>query len=214
MRQPHAGSFRPATFDYRMHDSSDQSERAPKLGPAAAGRRDLIVTRLLQARLLLSSYAALNLILFARINPQAPKLACLGLALIGIADGYRMTRMAKDRDLQPVIFKNVRDSGAEVAAYVATYVLPLIAAPNPDGWDLFAYGVYGVVIILISVNSKLLQVNPTLYGFGRRLVTVTRQDGTEQLLICRRVPPSNVRVYVTRHLGALYEVDVYGEKSK
>ncbi len=196
-----------------MSDSHRSDTHAAGQGPGNPGRRDYVVARVSQARLLLSSYAALNLILFARVHPSGPKFACLVLGVFGIFDGLRMARSAEDADIQPVTFSNVRDAGAEVAAYVATYLLPLIAAPNPSCGDLVAYGIYGVVIVLISVNSSLLQVNPTLYVFRRRLVTVTRQDGRQQYLICRTPPQPGIPAYVARQRGMLYEVNSDAIKS-
>ena len=193
---------------------SEQKAEAETQGPGEPGRRDHLLFRLLQARLLLSSYAALNFILFVRVNPLAPKLICLALGIVGVVEGYRLSHLAGDRDFQPVEFSGVRDSGAEVAAYVATYLLPLIAAPNPSDCDLIAYGIFGLVVVLISLNSTLLQVNPTLYVFGWKIVTVTRENGREQYLMCREVPTLNTPVYVTRHLGALYAEDRYGQKSR
>jgi hypothetical protein len=96
--------------------------------------------QLVRARVLLSSYAALNLILFARLNPPAPKLVCLGLALIGFGDGLRLSWLARDTRAVPRIVGEVSDAGPEVAGYLATYLLPLLAAPSPSPGDLVGYG--------------------------------------------------------------------------
>jgi hypothetical protein len=166
---------------------------------------------LLRVRVLVSSYAALNLILFFRVDPTVPKLICLSLAVYGIVDALRMTLLAGDKQAVPRTFVAVRDSGSQIAGYLATYLLPLLAAPNPDGGDLAAYAVYAMVIAIVTVRSELAHVNPTLYLLGWKVVTVTDEKSRDNYLVCRKAPRPGETARVTRLYGVLHAVETDGD---
>jgi hypothetical protein len=63
-------------------------------GPGRRRLPERLGGALVRARVLLSSYAPLNLILFWRVDPTAPKFVCLGLAVVGFLDGLRLTSTA------------------------------------------------------------------------------------------------------------------------
>lgn len=161
-------------------------------------------TGLLKARVLVSSYAALNLILFARLEPTAPKLICLGLAVVGIVDGLRLSWLARGTVAVPRRVSEVRDVGPEVAGYLATYLLPLLAAPSPTTGDLIGYGIYGIVVVVVSLRSNMAHVNPTLYLLGWRVTSVKFEEGDHQYLVSRRAPSVGEQIRVTRLYGVLH----------
>lgn len=159
---------------------------------------------LLRARVLLSSYAALNLILFARLEGTVPRMICLGLAAVGIADGLRISWLAGGTVAVPRKVLEVRDVGPEVAGYLATYLLPLLAAPTPTTGDLFGYGIYALVVIVVSLRSHMAHVNPTLYLLGWRVTSVTFVEGDTQYLVSRNIPKSGEVIRVSRLYGVLH----------
>jgi hypothetical protein len=158
----------------------------------------------LRARVLVSSYAPLNLILFARVDPTIPKLICLDLAVVGIADGLRLSWLAMGKQAVPRRVEEARDVGPEVAAYLATYLLPLLAAPSPRAGDLIGYALYGVVVIVVSLRSNMAHINPTLYVLGWRITGVTLDGGDREYLVSRRIPKAGDTVRVTRLYGVLH----------
>lgn len=158
----------------------------------------------LRARVLISSYAALNLILFARIEASTPKMICLGLAILGIADGLRLSWLAGGIAAVPRRVAEVRDVGPEVAGYLATYLLPLLAAPTPTTGDLVGYGIYALVVIVVSLRSNMAHVNPTLYLLGWRVSSVRFAEGDTQYLVSRRAPNSGETIRVARLYGVLH----------
>ncbi len=164
-----------------------------------------LATAVVRARVLLSSYAALNLILFARLEPTAPKLVCLSLAVIGVADGLRLSWLARGKQAVPRTVEDASDVGPEVAAYLATYLLPLLAAPSPTGGDLVGYAIYGVVVVVVSLRSNMAHVNPTLYLLGWRVTSVTLDGGDRHYLISRHAPISGDQIRVSRLYGVLHE---------
>ena len=164
-------------------------------------RLDVVAHHLISGRLLLSSYAPLAIILGLRIDPLEPKLVCFVIAAWGIYDALRITWWSR-RATTPRTIVGIDDRGGEVAGYLATYLLPMLAAPNPDTADLIAYGVFGLVIVVISLRSNLLAINPTVYVLGWRVMAVVTAEGDRHFLVCRRPPPLNVPVEVsTEHIG-------------
>jgi hypothetical protein len=160
---------------------------------------------IVRARVLVSSYAALNLILFARLEPAGPKFVCLGLAVVGVADGLRLSWLARGKQAVPRTVEDASDVGPEVAAYLATYLLPLLAAPSPTSGDLVGYAIYGVVVVVVSLRSNMAHVNPTLYLLGWRVTGVTLEGGDHQYLISRHAPVSGDQIRVSRLYGVLHE---------
>lgn len=164
----------------------------------------------LKARVLLSSYAPLNLILAARIDSPAPRVICFALFMIGFGDALRLTLLVSEKQSVPKTISGVRDSGSQVAGYLATYLLPLLAAPDPDTGDLIGYGIYALVIVVITLRSDLAHVNPTLYLLGWKVVTVTTAAGVEKYLICTNAPRSGDSIHVVPLYGVWHEVDADG----
>jgi hypothetical protein len=179
------------------------SRKSSRISWARARARGL-GSALVRARILVSSYAALNLILFARLEPAAPRFVCLGLAVIGIVDGLRLSWLARGKQAVPRRVEETSDAGSEVAAYLATYLLPLLAAPTPKTGDLIGYAIYGVVVIVVSLRSDMAHVNPTLYLLGWRVTSVTLDGGDHQYLISRHAPKAGDTVRVTRLYGVLH----------
>lgn len=176
------------------------------MGPGEVRLRARTASTVLRARVLLSSYAALFLILFFRLDPPWARFVCLGLFLIGLGDGIRLTWLAPRGFARPTV-SYVRDAGGEIAGYLATYLLPLLAAPDPTGGDLAAYGVYFALVGVVSLRSDLAHVNPTIYVLGWRVVTIRIEaDDRERYLICRRAPSVGQCVQVSQLVGVLHEV--------
>ncbi len=67
-------------------------------GPGARSRLDDLQEAFFRARVLLSSYAALNFILVARLSHWGTlRWICLGLGVLGVVDALRLTLLAKTR---------------------------------------------------------------------------------------------------------------------
>jgi hypothetical protein len=175
-------------------------------GPGARSRLDNLQEAVFRARVLLSSYAALNFILVARLSHWgALRWCCLGLGVLGVGDALRLTLLAKTTGGDEKVFVEVRDSGSQIAGYLATYLLPLLAAPNPGTGEIVGYAIYGVLIVVITLRSDLAHVNPTLYVLGWKIVSVQTSTGREKFLVCRTAPRPEHPVYVTDMNGLLHE---------
>lgn len=172
-------------------------------GPAR-GRQPAGVT-FLRLRLFVISYAPLLLIFAVRFNGTALRSACAAVALLGFLDGWRVTRAVQGKAAMELTPVAVRDSGGEVAGYLATYLLPFVAVASPTARDLVGYGLYFVVVAAIFLRSELAHVNPTLYLLGWRVVTLVLSDRREVYLVCRRARAGNEPVRAVRLAGLYVE---------
>jgi hypothetical protein len=93
---------------------------------------------------------------------------------------------------------STEDRGPDVAGYLATYLLPLLAAPDPTARDLIAYGAFIVLVGLVYVRSSMIAINPIAYMLRYRLTEVSTSAGSRQMLISREVPTVGRSVLVRR----------------
>lgn len=162
----------------------------------------------IQIRLFASSYAPLFALLALRFESPWLRLALALAAAIFLADTVRVAYVIPRRvGTSPFTVTSAVDEGGQVAGYLATYLLPFLAVPNPAVTDLAAYGLFLVVVGIISMRSNLTHINPTLYLLGYRLISVTTQEGFSGLAIAR----TQVRagdVLRANHLGSHLLVEV------
>jgi hypothetical protein len=165
---------------------------------AAAG--DLVVELLLY----LSSYAPLFVLLALRFEPKGLMFVCAGLALVGFVAGPIV--LARFRSVAPQVWqlKTVEDRGAEVSGYLATFLLPFVAVANPDTRQIIGYGLFVALAGLIYLRSGLVQINPTLYLFGWRVLAVRIGDGWTGYVLTKRHLPASATLPLVRLSERVY----------
>lgn len=182
--------------------------------------RPPVAETVLRARLFFVSYAPLFAIFAARSTPAHWWPFNLGLlsflvwamlTLWGVVDGFRLFRGATRKGAVNVTFVEVKEHSSVVAGYLATYLLPFVAAPPKTAGDWLGYGIYFLVLITVFVRSDFAVINPTLYLAGRQVVSATRtlpsheapsHSDTEQVLvICRYPPRPGATVPLVRFVG-------------
>jgi len=132
-------------------------------------------------RLFVASYAPLLLILAVQRSTgvwppwHRPAFWLFGvIGVFGLVDAYRLPRGALRRGHIRVTLSDVTDQGGQVAAYVATYLLPFIGF-EVLGWrDILSLAIYFSVLFVVFVRSDLALVNPALYLAGWRVVSAKR----------------------------------------
>jgi hypothetical protein len=151
----------------------------------AARSAELVV----EIPLFASSYAPLFLILAIRFERVWLEIVCGALAAVGF--GVALFVFARYRSLTADSWRvtHVEDRGPEVAGYLAAYLLPFVAVPEPTWRDIAGYGIFLLVAGVIYVRSAMIQINPTLYLFGWRLAEVTVNDAWPAYLLFRRSEP-------------------------
>lgn len=157
--------------------------------------------------LFLSSYSPLFFMLALRFEVCWLRYACIALGMLGIialALFFRASRSASAGSARRV--EAVSNAGAAASAYLAGYLLPFLALPEPKPLDLAAYAAFFIVAYPINAKTGLLQVNPLIFMLpGRSIQTITFAGGKSYLVIAR----GRVRVGDEIRLRAVGSEDVY-----
>lgn len=143
---------------------------------------------ILKLRLFLGSYAVLFAILAIRFTDVWLALVCGALAAFGFLDNWRIVHMVTRKEPHSIKVEAVHDQGAEVAGYLATYLLPFVTVAQPSGRDLAAYALFIGVTCLVYIRSEMVQINPVIYMLRRKVVSVTTSEGLKVHLITKETP--------------------------
>lgn len=148
------------------------------------------MTQLIQrGQLFLGSYVLLFTLLAIRFEIAWLEIACAALAVLGLLDMlWIVFGVTRRKEPEPIVPAAVSDAGADVAGYLATYLLPFLTVAEPSIRDVIAYILFLFVAGLIYVRSEMSQINPTLYLLGRRVVRVTTTNGWSGYVIMRKHP--------------------------
>jgi hypothetical protein len=145
----------------------------------------------------LSSYAPLFAILAVRFTRPELVIGCASLSLIGIAAAVWIIATERAKGAAAFTVANVEDKGAEVAGYIATYLLPFVTVAEPSNADVVGYLIFLAVAAVVYVQSDMLQINPIFYVLGRRVVRITTTTEWQAYLITRRRPLKNETIQAT-----------------
>lgn len=180
----------------------------------------------LRLQLFLISYAPLALVFAVKTLPdpatvltdhQYTELVEPGLfaalAAVSIVLVLRLRRGAGRVRARQVRVAAIKDQGSNAAAYLATYLFPFVLLDDPSWQEWGAYGVYMVILAVVTMRSNLILVNPTLYVFGYRVLTIEHtlfmaeaSTPAETLLVSRTVPRANELINVVRFADGFIEV--------
>ncbi|ROS22955.1 hypothetical protein [Cellulomonas sp. PhB150] len=127
--------------------------------------------------LLTSSYTPLFVLLVIRFEDRALQIGCAIIAALGLVAAGVLIRAQGDEAGSPMELAEVRNEGGQVAAYLATYLLPFLTVSAPTGRDVIAYVGFLVVTGAILWRANALQVNPLLALLRFRLFEVVGDGG-------------------------------------
>lgn len=154
--------------------------------------------------LFLSSHSLLFAILALRFERPAPVVGCVVLATLGLAAAAWILAAESAKGPAGFGIDKIEDQGSEVIGYLASYLLPFVTLSEPSDRDVAGYALFLLVLALVYVQSDLLQVNPLLYAFRRRVVKVTTKAGWQAYLITPRLPlPGETILATTLSPGVL-----------
>lgn len=167
--------------------SSPPNHRGPVLG------------RLL---LLFGAYAPAAVIIGARIAPSPGGWMAIGLGIVGI--GVWSLFLARLPHAQPreIELTAVEPADTEVTAYIASYLLPILAATSATAGDIAAYVLCGLLILIVAFAADLGSVNPIVYLFRLRVMRA-QVNGEHVIILTHRVPPTGTGVIATQALGVV-----------
>ena len=137
--------------------------------------------------LLLSAYAPLALIFAVRLESKDHPVKAIAFVGLFIAATLNLVLMFRITRSQPEDYhvKGVESGSAELAAFVATYLLPFVLAGDVTNLDLVAYAIYMLIVAIISLRGDYLHLNPLLAICGFRLYTVTTGMDRKRLTLSR-----------------------------
>lgn len=152
------------------------------------GRRGIDGMRgvLTRVRLFACSYAPLFLILAIRFDNPWLSAACYLLTAISTILGVSVIGAIKRKTPGDYLITKTDDRGPEVSGYLATYLLPFVTVSQPSVHDLVGYTVFLIVAATVYVRSEMMQINPTLYLLGWKVVAVKTADGLSTYLLTKR----------------------------
>ena len=136
--------------------------------------------------LFISSYSPLFLILAIRFEEPPLRIAMGVVALTGVVLLGTLLLVAVNAEPREHIVVKVEDRGGEVAAYIATYLLPLVVLTVPTAYNLVGYGLFLIVSATVFVQSRMVYINPLVYLTGRRILAVTTEAEEVVFVINRR----------------------------
>lgn len=157
--------------------------------------------------LFVSSYAPLFLMLALRFELPCLRYACVGLGVVGILALIAFFAASKAAGSgQPRRVESVSNAGAAASAYLAGYLLPFLAVPQPTILDIASYALFFAVAYPVNSKTGLLQVNPLVFALpGRSIQTITFAGGKSYIVIAR----GRVRVGDEIRLRPVGNDDVY-----
>ncbi|HEY4451786.1 MAG TPA: hypothetical protein VGN13_09355 [Solirubrobacteraceae bacterium] len=124
--------------------------------------------------LFLSSYSPAFLILAVRAIDRSCTLFLIALALAAGSSGafFLFIRFARKGAPYDAVVADVESRDADLAAYVATYLLPFVLVFGADLQDVIALGLFLFFIGVLWVSSGMLYLNPLLALRGYHVFVV------------------------------------------
>ncbi len=124
--------------------------------------------------LFLSSYSPALLILAVRAYHHSTPLftATLAVAIVSAAAFLLFIRLARKGGPFRAELEDVEPRDGDLAAYVATYLLPFIVVFGATTQDVIALGLFLFFIGVLWINSRMLYLNPLLALAGYHVYVV------------------------------------------
>lgn len=139
--------------------------------------------------LFVSSYAPALLILAVRAFGHSWLLfwASLGVATLSAGGLLAFLRVARQGGPFRATVADLEPHDSELAAYVATYLLPFVVIFDASVQDVIALGLFLIFIGMLWVNSGLLYLNPllSLAGYHVYIAEISPTGGGQAATLAR-----------------------------
>lgn len=133
--------------------------------------------------LLIGAYAPVLAVLGLRIGLGT--LGCILIASASVATAWWLwflLRVVKQRGEDEFKIDGAEPVDRDVTAYVASYLLPVLAAKPEHDSGYAAYALAGFLILVVAYRADLGAINPLAYLCGYRAYRVTSSDGVRIVL--------------------------------
>ena len=153
--------------------------------------------------LFLSSYSPLLLIFALRLSEKKPDIA-FWLVVLGAIFALNLLFILNTRvGARDYSIVRAESGAAEVAAYIATYLLPFLVVGDTGPRDLFAYGILVLTVGFVMTSGRALHVNPLLAMMGYKLFTITTVDKVRFFLLSREHPEAGETIRTIQLWGGV-----------
>ncbi len=90
---------------------------------------------------------------------------------------------AKQRSTEELIIKKAHSKDPEVVAYIISYMIPFATTKMSDVDSAVIVLIFFILIMVLSMNSNLVFINPVLNMLGYHLYEVELESGNNLILI-------------------------------
>jgi hypothetical protein len=126
----------------------------------------------------------------------------IGVGVVGIGVWSLFLAWLPHAQPREIELTAVEPADTEVTAYIASYLLPILAATSATTGDIVAYALCGLLILVVAFAADLGSVNPIVY-LCRLRVMRAQIDGAHVIIIARQVPDTGTTVIATQALGVV-----------
>jgi hypothetical protein len=114
-------------------------------------------------------------------------------------------------EARPMTVASVRDESAQVPAYLLTYVFPFAFATVDKGSAVWAYVVFGGLLLILLLRTDLSAVNPALLAAGVHSYSVVTKAGQTVTLIARKAPLPGSEILANQVAGGVFSLSTIVE---
>lgn len=141
-----------------------------------------------RAILFLSGYAPLFLIFSIEFYPHYHWWALIPLAIGVVALIWLLLflRWVRNGAARPLVLRSVERKDAEVIAYIFAYVFPFLGLKPDDVTHGIGLGIFFFVLMVLSVSSNMVHINPALNLLGYHVYQITDGEGLAHTIVTRR----------------------------
>lgn len=145
-----------------------------------------------------SSYSPLFVVLAIQAHDWRVSVGLLAGAALGVLGLEVILREARKTSPEVVEARSVEPKSAEIAAYLASYLIGFVTNGLTDWRDASAFGIYLIVLAVVYARTGLIYINPVLALQGYKLVSATagsEQDAASVVVITKNdsVRPRNLK---------------------
>jgi hypothetical protein len=150
----------------------------------------------------MGAYSPAAVIIGARTVPAPVGWAAIGIGVAGTGVWALFLAWLPSAQPREIELTTVEPADTEVTAYIASYLLPIVAATSATTGDVVAYALCGALILVVAFAADLGSVNPIVYLFRLRVMRA-RLNGEYAIILARQVPETGTTIIATHALGVV-----------
>lgn len=136
-----------------------------------------------RSTLLVGAYSPALVVLGLRVGPDEIGIALMAAGALGAAWWlFFLLRVVPRRQRWEIHVDGAEPMDRDVTAYVATYLLPILAAKPDHTTGYVAYGLVAALVLIVAYRADLGAVNPLAYLLSFRAYRVTSREGVRPVL--------------------------------